>query len=326
MNKILTIAIPTYNGGHVISVALESVLSQLTDENRNSIEILVIDNKSIDNTEEIVKQFQRKFPGLINYVANQENIGYDRNIHKIFYVAKSEFVKLLADDDALLPGALQQHLYLINANPDVDCFQMNFDIYDAEMNHLISKLEVNNNKDLYCLDGDQFLTKGSGRFGQVSSLMIKRKKWLENDPSQGFDTNYIHVYMILKIINTGISYISTIPMIKVRAGSPNFETNSDNSILVPMGSIKIYKYFIKYGKYKKEYKKELLKQIKYCALKIVHAKKNGLNNFRSTFIQIFRNHYNSFFYWTIFLPLLIMPTFIYKVLHIGYNYYKRSIT
>lgn len=326
MKKILTIAIPTYNGEHFIANALESVLSQLTDQNKDSIDILVLDNKSTDNTGAIVNQFQKKFPSLINYVCNQKNIGYDRNIDKIFHIGESEFVKILADDDALYPGSLQQHLNLIKTCLDVDCFQMNFDVYNTELDHIINKLDVNNKQDVYCLDGDQFLIKGCGRFGQVSSLMIRRKKWLENDPTEGYDTNYIHVFMIFKIIDTGISYISALPMIKVRTGSPNFETNSDNSILVSMGSIKIYKYFIKYGKYKKEYKFLLSEQIKYCAHKIINAKINGLKRPINTFTKIFINYYNSLFYWTIFFPLLIIPSIIYKIISKVNKSYKKIKT
>jgi abequosyltransferase len=59
MNGIrLSICIPTYNFGEFIGETLKSV----TDQARNGVEIIVVDGASTDNTAEIVRDFQRRFP------------------------------------------------------------------------------------------------------------------------------------------------------------------------------------------------------------------------------------------------------------------------
>ena len=53
INPLISIIIPTYNRGHIIGLALQSVIEQTY----NNWEALVVDNYSIDNTEDIVNNF-----------------------------------------------------------------------------------------------------------------------------------------------------------------------------------------------------------------------------------------------------------------------------
>ena len=53
MNPLVSVVIPNYNYGHLIGNAIQSVL----DQSYTNWEILIIDNHSTDNTDEIVKGF-----------------------------------------------------------------------------------------------------------------------------------------------------------------------------------------------------------------------------------------------------------------------------
>lgn len=52
MEKILTIAIPTYNRANYLKRALKSIAKQYDDR----LEIIVSDNASLDDTEEVVRE------------------------------------------------------------------------------------------------------------------------------------------------------------------------------------------------------------------------------------------------------------------------------
>ena len=54
MNPLVSVIIPTYNHAHFLGDALQSVLDQKYD----NLEIFVIDNHSLDNTDEVVSSFQ----------------------------------------------------------------------------------------------------------------------------------------------------------------------------------------------------------------------------------------------------------------------------
>jgi abequosyltransferase len=102
---LLSIAIPTWNR----SFFLEKILKQLQQElvycEPENVEILVSDNFSSDNTEEIVDQ--AKISGLkLNYIRNEENIGSDANIAQCFNLARGKYVLILGDDDLFVDKAL----------------------------------------------------------------------------------------------------------------------------------------------------------------------------------------------------------------------------
>lgn len=113
MRPILTIAIPTYNRVGKLVKCIENILIQI--ENK-PIEILVSDNASTDNTQEMMETLLLKSE-KISYCRNKENIGPDRNFLNCFNKAQGEYVILLGDDDILLPGAIESIIEALKENP-----------------------------------------------------------------------------------------------------------------------------------------------------------------------------------------------------------------
>ena len=73
----LTIAIPTYNGEKTIENLLDSLIMQCDE----SVELLIVDNCSMDNTPNIINKYKNDYSKL-KYVRNDENIGPDANFLK----------------------------------------------------------------------------------------------------------------------------------------------------------------------------------------------------------------------------------------------------
>ena len=91
----VTIAIPTYNrGGSYLKDALKSATSQ-TYQN---LEIIVSNNCSEDDTEEIVKSFNDP---RIRYFRQNTNIGMTNNLKFCLEQTKGDYFLLLADDDMI---------------------------------------------------------------------------------------------------------------------------------------------------------------------------------------------------------------------------------
>ena len=125
MNKkpILTISIPTYNRSTFLAQTLEQLNSELMSCNAESVEILISDNASPDDTELVVKRFISG--GLaIKYIRNDKNIGSDANIAQCFNLAAGHFVLILGDDDLFVDNALSNLLAsLSKANYGVVCLR-----------------------------------------------------------------------------------------------------------------------------------------------------------------------------------------------------------
>lgn len=113
MNKTsqptVTVAIPTYRGAAYLSEAIGSVLRQsFTD-----FELVVIDDNSPDNTQEIVAAF--KDPRLI-YLRNPANLGPQGNWNRCLEVARGKYFKLLPHDDLLQTDCLKRQVQVLEAD------------------------------------------------------------------------------------------------------------------------------------------------------------------------------------------------------------------
>ena len=108
----VSVCIPVYNGSEYIAEAIDSVLAQ-TYENFN---LLICDNCSTDNTEEIVHQF--KDP-RITYVRNTKNLGLVGNANRCLELADGKYVYILHHDDIMLPDNLALKVRILDEHPKV---------------------------------------------------------------------------------------------------------------------------------------------------------------------------------------------------------------
>jgi glycosyltransferase involved in cell wall biosynthesis len=111
---ILSICIPTYNRASFLAKNLQSVCSQLGLEN-SSVEILVSDNASQDNTKDVVDSFIRQ-GYAIRYFRNEINKGFDFNFKNCINNASGKYIWLFGDDDFLLPNTLGLFIKLLREN------------------------------------------------------------------------------------------------------------------------------------------------------------------------------------------------------------------
>ncbi|MBS1813482.1 MAG: glycosyltransferase [Acidobacteria bacterium] len=108
----LSICIPTYNCAQYLSAALESVMRQgLTD-----FEIIVVDNASTDNTEEVIRSLNNPY---LKYFRNSSNLGSRENGNRCLEKASGKYIKFLCADDVLLDGVLPQQLDILRTSSDV---------------------------------------------------------------------------------------------------------------------------------------------------------------------------------------------------------------
>lgn len=114
MNIKLSICIPTYNFGKFIGQTLDSLLPQVSA----SVEVIVLDGGSIDDTADIVSIRQREYPMLTYHHQNFRG-GIDRDIEKVVSLAQGQYCWLFSADDIMLPGAVNKILEAIKSNADV---------------------------------------------------------------------------------------------------------------------------------------------------------------------------------------------------------------
>lgn len=112
-NPILTIGIPTYNRSKYLKKCLDSIFDQVG--NNSMIEVLVSDNCSSDDTEELIRIYMNEYTNL-TYHRNESNVGAENNILKILEMASGEYVNIHGDDDYFNNGIIYQIMNMIYDN------------------------------------------------------------------------------------------------------------------------------------------------------------------------------------------------------------------
>lgn len=111
----LTVVLPTYNRAQMLKRCVESVLSARSNE----FELLVSDNASPDNTQEMLKSISDP---RMRFWRNEKDLGAAGNILGLWRQSKGKWIFCLADDDYLLPGALDRVIQILKENPTAGVF------------------------------------------------------------------------------------------------------------------------------------------------------------------------------------------------------------
>lgn len=110
---LLSICIPTYNRASYLEGA---ILNIITDNAfGDEVEIIISDNASTDNTEEIAKKYTQKHYN-IKYYKNEENIR-DKNFMLALQRGNGLYRRLFNDTLRFKEGALQKMLDIIRISP-----------------------------------------------------------------------------------------------------------------------------------------------------------------------------------------------------------------
>ena len=94
----LTIAIPNFNGGEKLKKAIISC--KLIKIPQDEFDILVVDNKSTDNSLEIVDELKKEFPNL-RLIKNQDNVGRIQNWNACIKNCNSKYITFLFINDLI---------------------------------------------------------------------------------------------------------------------------------------------------------------------------------------------------------------------------------
>lgn len=112
----VSVCMITYNHEKYISQAIESVLMQKTNF---YFELIVGDDFSLDNTQNIINKIHLQYPDKIVPILRKKNIGMMPNFIDVLQNAKGKYIAILEGDDYWTdPHKLQKQVDFLEANPD----------------------------------------------------------------------------------------------------------------------------------------------------------------------------------------------------------------
>ncbi len=113
--KKLSIVIITWNKCKKLKRCLDSILD--SDNDREDIEIIIVDNKSIDNTLSMLGEYSSK----IRLIQNKKNIGVAPARNQGIKIAKGDYVMMLDDDTQVKPGCFNKIIEFMDGHEDCWC-------------------------------------------------------------------------------------------------------------------------------------------------------------------------------------------------------------
>ena len=114
-DELVSVVIPTYNKGSLIEATLNSVL----DQTYSSIEVILVDNGSTDETRQIIDDFLLLHPRGFRVIDLKENLGPSNARNVGILESKGKYVFLLDGDDIFFPEKIEKQVQYMDDNPSV---------------------------------------------------------------------------------------------------------------------------------------------------------------------------------------------------------------
>lgn len=170
----ISVIVPAYN----MELYVEKCLDSIVVQNSNKIEIIVVDDGSVDRTGEICDSYAQKYNNI--NVLHKKNGGLSDARNQAIKIAKGEFLMFIDSDDYVLAGVMMKFLDVIEKNENVDVIigrHINFDLSDGTYEENRNSF---NEDEIDSLQGEDLLNKllSQGTYDWYPWLNIVRKEYL----------------------------------------------------------------------------------------------------------------------------------------------------
>jgi glycosyltransferase involved in cell wall biosynthesis len=163
-NPKVSVVIPTYNRAHLICRSIQSVL----DQTYQNLEIIVVDDGSTDNTEEIVINFKDE---RIRYIKHSENKGASAARNTGIKVSRGEYIAFQDSDDEWFSEKLEKQISAFyNSSPEVGVVYSGF--YRVEAN---KKIYIPSDDHVAQKKGNIYNELLKGNFVGTPAVLIKKE-------------------------------------------------------------------------------------------------------------------------------------------------------
>ncbi len=241
-----------------IKDAIESAVKQ---QGNFIHEILISDDSSKDNTQQIINEYEKKYPNLIKNISNKRNIGISDNIKKCFELANGKYIAILEGDDYWTDNRkLYKQMMFLEQNKDCSmCFSR---VKILEMSGKVTLLDIQNNLPNKFTGENIIEGKELSLIINLSTCMFI-SEYMKNLPEILYKYRFSEVALQFYLEQKGkIGFIST-PLSVYRKNKGGFFTGADViNQLKQRYLVRQNAYMVCANEYKKDLKKIVKKEYK----------------------------------------------------------------
>lgn len=261
---LLSVVIITYNAATTIEKPIKSLLNQENFKASELIELIIVDDKSTDNTIQICDKYKNKFANYIYHILPENNHKLGALRYAGTNLATGEWITYLDSDDIFLDNVLNEYFLKFR------------DSYIRENlnNHRLTGIWAHEYYKPFEIETDKLTDNFStGHLhGKFYSLDFMKEKNINFDPTMGFEEDlYFNIFFNSEsIIDPNNAIIEQPQAIYLYEGSPNSICHSkqkksvESGILYPDHHLITYKDYVHAATYHvirlyKETKSEMLR-------------------------------------------------------------------
>lgn len=137
-NPLVSILIITYNQAHFIRETIDSCLSQ----SYTNLEIVIADDGSSDETQDILSEYQKKHPSKIKLSLSQANRGITENSNLGLRLCTGKYIAFLGGDDLMMPDKIKKQVAFMESNPQCNICYHKLEVFDSKTGDKISVRNV----------------------------------------------------------------------------------------------------------------------------------------------------------------------------------------
>lgn len=112
-SPLISVILPVYNGENYLDKAIESILKQTY----TNFELIIINDGSFDNTENIILSYNDK---RIRYIKNEKNLKLIKTLNKGISLAKGLYISRMDADDIAIENLFQKQIETFTKDDTVD--------------------------------------------------------------------------------------------------------------------------------------------------------------------------------------------------------------
>ena len=175
-NPKVSIPIITYNQKEYLRECIESCLAQTY----KNIEIVVADDASTDGTQELLKEYDKSYPGTFVLKLSEKNLGITENCNQAHFACSGKYIAWMGGDDLMLPGKLTTQVSYMENNPNCTICYHNLDVFDSDSNSTLYYFNEKNK-----INGNIVSSIRNGTFNGGCSTFLRT----DSSPKGGFNSS-----------------------------------------------------------------------------------------------------------------------------------------
>ena len=161
-DSFVSVIVPTYNRANLVSETIKSILNQTY----KNFELIIVDDGSTDNTEEIIRKFS---DSRIEYIKTDNWGGPAKPRNTGIKKARGEYIAFCDDDDMWLPEKLERQIKVFQVYKKTAMLYTRFKTIEGDI--ISNRIFPKNGK---YKSGNIFKSLYHRSFVACSSVMVKR--------------------------------------------------------------------------------------------------------------------------------------------------------